>query len=251
MTGTIAFDIGEVVERFPAYRVGMVVATGLRITLDRPGALATLISDEERQTRHTIGDTPLGDIPELGIWRETYRQFGVKKTSYRSSVERLVKKARQGDELPQINTLVDVYNLISLRYRMPVGADDLNHVTSPMAYRFARPGDSFIPLGDPDSAEDPPLPGEVVYADATRVLCRRWNWYQDARSAISPATTEALLNVEAIEPASAARVEEASADLVALLAAFCDAQATWQVFDAAHPTGILIPPLSAGEEARE
>ena len=239
MTGTIAFDIGEVIARFPTFRVGMVVADGLRITAERLAALATLIADEERATQRAIGDAPLGDIPELGVWRETYRQFGVKKTSYRSSVERLVKKARQGDELPHINTLVDVYNLISLRYRMPVGADDLDHVISPVAYRFSRPGDSFIPLGDPSGAEDPPLPGEVVYADANRVLCRRWNWYQDARSAISTGTTRALLNVEAIEPASAARVEAATAELAALLAEFCGAQASWQVFDSAHPSGML------------
>ena len=245
MTGTIAFDIGEVIERFPAFRVGMVVATGLRITTERSDALAAVIAEAERATQRAIGDAPLGDIPELGAWRETYRQFGVKKTSFRSSVERLVKKARQGDELPHINTLVDVYNLISLRYRMPVGADDLDHVISPVAYRFSRPGDSFIPLGDPNGAEDPPLPGEVIYADANRVLCRRWNWYQDARSAISPMTTGALLNVEAIEPASAARVAEATADLVALLAAFCGAHATWQVFDAAHPSGTLEYPAPA------
>ena len=239
VSGAIAFDIGEVIARFPTFRVGMVVADGLRITAERLAALATLIADEERATQRAIGDAPLGDIPELGVWRETYRQFGVKKTSYRSSVERLVKKARQGDELPHINTLVDVYNLISLRYRMPVGADDLDHVISPVAYRFSRPGDSFIPLGDPNGAEDPPLPGEVIYADANRVLCRRWNWYQDARSAISTGTTRALLNVEAIEPASAARVEAATAELAALLAEFCGAQASWQVFDSAHPSGML------------
>ena len=242
MTGMIAFDIGEVVARFPTFRVGMVVATGLRVTPERPTALAALIAAEERATGLAIGDAPLGDVPELGAWREAYRQFGVKKTSYRSSVERLVKKARQGDELPRINTLVDVYNLISLRYQMPVGADDLDQVISPVAYRFSRPGDSFIPLGDPESAEDPPLPGEVVYADANRVLCRRWNWYQDARSAISTGTTRALLNVEAIEPASAARVEAATAELAALLAEFCGAQASWQVFDAAHPSGMLENP---------
>lgn len=242
MSGALAFDIAEVIKRFPTFRVGMVVADGLRVTTERPAALATLIADEERATQRAIGDAPLGDIPELGVWRETYRQFGVKKTSYRSSVERLVKKARQGDELPHINTLVDVYNLISLRYRMPVGADDLDHVVSPVAYRFSRPGDSFIPLGDSNGAEDPPLPGEVVYADANRVLCRRWNWYQDARSAISTETTRALINVEAIESASAARVEEASAELVALLAEFCGAQATWQVFDATHPSGTLEYP---------
>lgn len=250
MSGVIAFDIAEVIARFPTFRVGMVVADGLRITPERPAALATLIADEEQATQQAIGDAPLGDIPELGAWRETYRQFGVKKTSYRSSVERLVKKARQGDELPHINTLVDVYNLISVRYRMPVGADDLDHVISPVAYRFSRPGDSFIPLGADEGAEDPPQPGEVVYADANRVLCRRWNWYQDARSAISTGTTRAIINVEAIEPASAARVEEASADLASLLAEYCGAQATWQVFDAARPSGLLVPPLLVGEGDR-
>lgn len=235
----IAFDISEVIERFPGFRVGMVVSTGLRITSNRPAALAQQIAEAERETRQAIGETPLGDVPELGVWRETYRQFGVKKTSFRSSVERLVKKARQGDELPRINTLVDSYNLVSLCFRMPVGADDLDKLVSPVGYRFARPGDSFIPLGDPAGTDDPPLPGEVVYADAHHVMCRRWNWYQDARSVITTGTTQALLNVEAIEPRSAARVEEASAALAELLATYCGATTTWQVFDARHPTGLL------------
>ncbi|HET8907340.1 MAG TPA: phenylalanine--tRNA ligase beta subunit-related protein [Ktedonobacterales bacterium] len=240
----IQFDIGEVVERFPAFRVGMVVATGLRINSGRPESLQAQITEVERSIRDTIGDLPLGDVPELGIWRETYKQFGVKKTSFRSSVERLVKKVRQGDDLPRINTLVDAYNLISLRYRMPVGADDLDRIVSPVSYRIARPGETFIPLGDPTGADDPPLPGEVVYADGNRVMCRRWNWYQDARSAISTGTTRALLNVEAIEPTSATQVERASAALAELLADVCGAQTTWQVFDAKHPSGALERPAS-------
>lgn len=239
----IVFDISEVIGRFPQFRVGMVVATGLRIAPERPAALADEIAAAEQATRLAIGEMPLGDVPELGIWRETYRQFGVKKTSFRSSVERLVKKAREGSELPRINTLVDIYNLISLRYRMPVGADDLDKLVSPVAYRFARPDDTFIPLGDPSGSNDPPLPGEVVYAGAQGVMCRRWNWYQDARSAISVETRRALINVEAIEPATGSRVEEASAALAGLLEKFCGAAATWQVFDAHHPSGPLeMPP---------
>jgi DNA/RNA-binding domain of Phe-tRNA-synthetase-like protein len=241
----IAFDIREVVERFPGFRVGMVLATGLRIEAGRPMTLVQQISQAERVTRQAIGvDMPLGDVPALGIWRETYRQFGVKKTSFRSSVERLVKKVRQGDELPRVNTLVDIYNLISLRYLMPVGADDVNKVVSPVAYRFARREDTFIPLGDPDGANDPPVAGEVVYADASHVMCRRWNWYQDARSAITIETTQALLNVEAIEPATGAQVEAATADLADLLAEVCGAAVTWQIFDVHYPSGRLEAPLS-------
>ena len=46
---------------------------------------------------------------------------------------------------------------------------------------------------DPD---DPPKPGEVVYADAAKVLCRRWNWRQDARSAVTPATRRVVLTAQ-------------------------------------------------------
>lgn len=239
----IVFDIAEVASRFPAFRVGAIIATGLRIAPERPATLDGQIAEAERATRQAIGETPLGDIPELGVWRETYRQFGVKKTSYRSSVERLVKKVQQGGELPCINSLVDAYNFVSLRYRMPVGADDLDQITSPVGFRFARPGDTFIALGDPEGANDPPLPGEVVYAGGERCLCRRWNWYQDARSAIRATTTRALLTVQAIEPGTVAQVETATATLARLLAEVCGAQTSWQVCDADHPTASLECPL--------
>ena len=243
----IAFEIGEVIERFPRFRVGVVVAIGLRIEAERPAILDEQIAQAERDTRQALGETPLGDVPELGAWRETYRQFGVKKTSYRSSVERLVKKAQQGGELPRVNTLVDAYNLVSLRYRISVGADDLEKLASPVGFRFTRPGDTFIALGDPDAADDPPLPGEVVYADGRHCLCRRWNWYQDARSAISATTTQALLTVQAIELHAAAQVETATTALCDLLAKVCGAATTWQVFDATRPSGTLELPATVGE----
>ena len=36
------------------------------------------------------GKTDLADIPGIAAWRQAYRAFGIKRTSYRSSVERLV-----------------------------------------------------------------------------------------------------------------------------------------------------------------
>ena len=47
-----------------------------------------------------------------------------------------------------------------------------------------------------EDPKDPPKPGEVVYADDRHVLCQRWNWRQDARSAISPATRRAVITLQ-------------------------------------------------------
>jgi DNA/RNA-binding domain of Phe-tRNA-synthetase-like protein len=229
----LTFTIAEIIERFSDFRIGVIVAEGLTIQAERPPALEQAILAAEREAA-ALATTALADIPELRCWREAYKAFGVKKTSYRSSVERLLKRVQQGSGLPRVNNLVDAYNLISLRYRMPVGADDLDRVVSPLGFRFARPGDTFIALGDESAEPDPPAPGEVVYADAEKLLCRRWNWYQDARSPISAATTSAVLTVQALEP-TAALVEEAVTELCALLAAYCGARTSWAVADRERP----------------
>src|SRR6185503_13983361 len=102
----------------------------------------------------------------------------------------------------------------------------------PLAFRFARAGDSFVALGG-DGQDDPPKAGEVVYADEQKCLCRRWNWYQDGRSAISPQTRRAVLTVQALEDEP--RVEVAAEELAGLLTAHCGATVRWAVADRANP----------------
>src|SRR5262249_4725758 len=126
-----------------------------------------------------------------------------------------------GRELGRINAFVDLYNAVSLAHVLPLGADDLDQVTPPLAFRYAREGDSFVDMSDADDDGageiEAPKPGEVVYADAAKVLCRRWNWRQDARSLITPATTRAVVTLQSN---GAGEVERAAADLVALIGRF-------------------------------
>src|ERR1051326_4444934 len=134
------FTIADMLERFPDFRIGIVIAEHLTIPLERPEGLAQALLAAEQEATTALAETALADIPELRCWREAYKAFGVKKTSYRSSVERLLKRVQQGNGLPHVNNVVDTYNLISLRYRMPVGADDLDKVVSPLGVRYTRPG---------------------------------------------------------------------------------------------------------------
>jgi DNA/RNA-binding domain of Phe-tRNA-synthetase-like protein len=226
-----------VVKRFETFRVGVIVSKDLVIQPNRTPELEQLVHKAEETVASAIGDVELGDISELKCWRIVYRAFGEKKTGFRSSVEWLIKGVQQGKGIPRICNLVDLYNTVSILFRMPVGADDLDKVAQPMGFRFSRPGDTFIPLGKQDEP-DPPFPGEVVYADAEKCLCRRWNWYQDARSAINNATTRTVLTVQALEPNSS-RIEEATSNLCSLLVAHCGSRNSWTILDRAHPEVIL------------
>lgn len=235
MTRAVTLDIAEVVGGFPAFRVALVVVEGLTIQEHRPPALAAFVEEAERRIVAELQGVELADIAELRAWRAAYRAFGVKKTSYRSSIERLLKNLQRGAGPPRVNSLVDAYNAVSALYRMPVGADDLDRVTPPLAFRFARPSDSFIALGDPAATADPPKAGEVVYADAEKCLCRRWNWYQDARSAIALHTTRTVLTVQSLADDDA-RLRVAAQHLVQLIAAHNGGRGDWGVADATHPS---------------
>ena len=87
----------------------------------------------------------------------SYRAFGIKKTSYRSSVERLIKRVLAG-RLPKVNALVDLYNLVSIESGFCLGCDDLDAIDGDLVFRFARPGDTFLDMGAGEGEDplDPP-----------------------------------------------------------------------------------------------
>lgn len=230
-------DISEIAADFPEFAAGVAIATGLRIAQARGQALAEEIARREADCRARWAGTELSQIPGIAAWRGAYRRFGIKKTSYRSSVERLVKNVLAGRELPAVNNFVDAYNAVSLAHVMPAGADDLDKVSGDIAFRYARPGDSFLDMAGGDGpAEDPPKQGEVVYADEDKVLCRRWNWRQDARSLVTPATRRAVVTVQANGVGDLAA---ALADLEALLSAHCAARVAITRVSAAAPVAGL------------
>jgi len=236
----LSLDISQVLERFPDFRVALVRAENLTIHRDRGPALHAAVEAVEAEVSALVAARPLADIGELQVWRTAYKAFGVKKTSYRGSAERLLKQIQQGRGLPRVNSLVDTYNAISARHRLPIGADDLAKVVGPLAFRYARPGDNFFALGAAQQLDDPPKPGEVVYADAEKILCRRWNWYQDERGATGAATRGAVLTVQCL--GGAPILDPAVEALCAGLGEFCGARTAWAVAHAGAPRAQVAAP---------
>jgi DNA/RNA-binding domain of Phe-tRNA-synthetase-like protein len=226
----LRISIADITNAFPDYRVAVVVAEDLTIAPERPAALDGLIAEREAAARARWGGAELSAIPGIAAWRAAYKGFGIKQTRYRSSVERLVKNVLAGRPLARVNAFVDLYNAVSLAHVLPLGADDLDRVTPPLAFRYAREGDSFVDMADSETGEGPeaPKPGEVVYADADHVLCRRWNWRQDARSLITPATRRAVVTLQAN---GAGDVAGAAADLIDMIGQFCGGTCRFAVLD--------------------
>jgi DNA/RNA-binding domain of Phe-tRNA-synthetase-like protein len=234
----LQISIADITSAFPDYRVAFVVAEGLTIAPERPAALDALIAEREAAARATWGGTELAQIPGIAAWRAAYKGFGIKQTRYRSSVERLVKNVLAGRPLARVNAFVDLYNAVSLAHVLPLGADDLDRVTPPLSFRYARENDSFVDMADVEVGGEPEAPkaGEVVYGDAGHVLCRRWNWRQDARSIIRPETGRAVVTVQSN---GAGDITAGASDLVDLITKFCGSQSRVAILDRTHRTADL------------
>lgn len=237
-------DLSDLLPRFPDFRVAALVVTDMRVPAERPAALDAEILAREAACRAAWGGRELADIPGVAAWRVAYKGFGIKRTSYRSSVERLVKNVLAERSLVSINGFVDCYNAVSLAHVLPAGADDLAQLTGDVAFRYARPGDSFLDMAgggeDGEAAggpsEDPPKDGEVVLADGAHVLCRRWNWRQDLRSLITTETKAALLTIQSN---GAGNVEAAADDARRLIAMTCGGHIAVHILDRETPSADL------------
>jgi DNA/RNA-binding domain of Phe-tRNA-synthetase-like protein len=174
----------------------------------------TLLNAANAAAREALGDEDMATHPAVAPWRGAYRRFGVKPAKYRSSIENLLRSAR-GDGVRSINPLVDLYNTISMRHFLPCGGEALNAITGDLRLTVARGDEPFVPLGSIE--EQPPAPGEVIYADDLGAICRAWNWREADRTRLTGETTNAVLVIEALPPRTEADLQAACDDLATLL----------------------------------
>jgi DNA/RNA-binding domain of Phe-tRNA-synthetase-like protein len=204
-----------VLERFPGVVGGVIHATGVR-NGPSPAALRDAFEAEQAAAMARIGDTPLSELPSIAAWRRTFRAFGVDPTGYRSAAEALLRRLTKQGSISSINALVDVGNLVAIRYALPVAIFDLRALTGAVTVRFARGDESFTDLGS--GGRESPSEGEVVFVDeAGNVCARRWCWRQSAESAAGPETTDILVTVEGQHESAAADVAAARRDLEELI----------------------------------
>jgi DNA/RNA-binding domain of Phe-tRNA-synthetase-like protein len=204
-----------ILERFPTVVGGVIHATGVT-NGPTPAALAEACRAEAVAVRARLGDTPLSELPTLAAWRRVFRRFGVDPTQYRSAAEALLRRLMKQAELPAIGALVDLANLVSIRYALPVAVFDQRAIAGGTIVRFARGDERWADLGS--SQTEHPEPGEVIFTDeADVVVARRWCWRQSAASAAREDTTEVLVTVEGHHETAVADVTRALDDLATLL----------------------------------
>jgi len=200
---------------FPSVVGGVLIGTA--VNSSPTDSLTALYQGEQRAVKQRLGETPLSDLVTVSAWRNAFRVFNVDPTKYRAASEALLRRLTKKGDIPSVNTLVDIGNLVSIRYELPVAIFDVRDlVGGSLSVRFADGTEKFWPLGVDEPEQ--PTAGEVIFADAAHnVYARRWCWRQSRDSAAREDTTQVIVTVEAHHADAVMTIESALQDLRHLL----------------------------------
>ncbi len=202
----------KIFDAFPGYQAAIVYASDLSNGPSSEQSVAWL-RGAGREAASRFDRNSYKDDPHIRAWQDAFVKFGVKKGKYPASVESLLKRVVSGKELPAINALVDAYNALSLHYVIPVGGEDRDHLASDLELRFMSGTETFDTVNSGASVLEHVDAGEVAWCDAEGVTCRRWNWRQCRRTALTEKTRNAYFVLDRLPPCPEDRLLAAVADL--------------------------------------
>jgi DNA/RNA-binding domain of Phe-tRNA-synthetase-like protein len=110
----------------------------------------------------TIKPEQINTVPQIAAMRQAYKALGKDPSRYRGSAEALLRRVLSGKGLYQVNSVVDINNLVSLESLNPAGTYDLERITPPIELRIGAAGESYKGIGK-DLINIESLP---VFADA-------------------------------------------------------------------------------------
>ena len=121
---------------------------------------------EEVRTKYNV--EALKDNPTVRAYRDFYWKLDIDPTKTRPSGEALLRRVLNGNDLPNISTTVDAYNLASMQTIIPISGFDRDQLNPPFHVRFAG-NEMFTGIG----MDKPMLLTEkmLVLTDEQQVLC--------------------------------------------------------------------------------
>ncbi len=226
----------EIFRDYPNTVIGVVIAQGIDNSKTNP-QVKDLLQSTQDELRKSLTPAALAEHPHITQWLAAYKKFGVnpkkQPPSVKNLAERVIKK-----EIPSINALVDIYNIISLKYLLPAGGEDIDTLRGSLELAIAGNDEPLgLLLGDKEPTK--PQAGEVLYKDDQGFVCRCWNWKEADRTKLTPSTTNAILVLEALPPVSKGLLEEAVHELGELVQKFCGGVVTVALVDVQNPEMVI------------
>jgi DNA/RNA-binding domain of Phe-tRNA-synthetase-like protein len=212
-------------ERFPGLEVFVSDIEGVRVEGKNSG-LELLKEEVVNEINRTYDLATVKDVPIFRAYRDFFWRIGIDPTKNRPAAEALIRRVLAGKPLPTINTLVDAYNLASVKTCISIGAFDSEHIRGDLVLRPARRGEEFMGIG----MEKPlVLEGnEVVVSDSEKLIAIYP--YRDADDTkVTEATTKVLLLICGAPGIDEETLKRAAQTTIDYITRFCGGEGETQI----------------------
>ncbi len=159
------------------------------------------------------------DDPILAGFRELHSKIGRSNRDYVASPEVLTRLFVERGLFPHINIVVDIYNLVSLKTRLALGAHDIVNISGNVALKITNGTESFLPLGK--SEKVPVFPGEYGYIDDGNSVICRMEVLQAEPTKVTEATTGIFVIVQGNANTDDNDVRNGAQEVGKLVTQFC------------------------------
>jgi DNA/RNA-binding domain of Phe-tRNA-synthetase-like protein len=208
----------DIFKMFPDFKRGIIIVKDIDNRLINNNIQQILDKEIEKRAGQNCTEHNF-----IRTWDNTHILFGSNPNKYPPSIKSLLKRIQKGGGFPFVNSVVALFNYISIKYLIPCGGDDITKINGNLCLGFASGNEKFVPLGggEPES----PIRGEVIYYDdlSLNVMCRRWNWRNGDFTKIMDSSKQIVINIDGVGIVSKEIIEEARDELVTLLVDNCNA----------------------------
>jgi DNA/RNA-binding domain of Phe-tRNA-synthetase-like protein len=168
LTDTMKIEIDPSLKRmYEGLAVHEITVEGLSIARETP-ELNGFKKEVANKVHEEYNLERLKDVETIRKYRDFFWRLGIDPTKIRPASEALIRRILQGKDLPNINTAVDAYNLVSIETHIAIGAFDDALLKGQLLMRMAEEGEEFLGIG---MKEPKTLKGqEIVLSDEESLL---------------------------------------------------------------------------------
>jgi len=207
----------NLMQKYPSLIAGIAVIKGVKVVRESPELEA--YKQSFLKNLGEVGKDWIESSKAILSYKKLYRQMDVDWHKKMPSPLALRRRIVQGKDLSRVNTCVDAYNLVVVKYGVSAGAFDLDKLKFPAVLREAHQGEKILPL-----LEDKEIKlneKEICYFDRIGAYNLDFNYKDAQRTLVTEETGNLWINVEGVYEINRIEVERSLQEVVDSIVRFC------------------------------
>ncbi len=142
-------DFSEAIRnKIPGLKLGLLLTKNINVTKDSP------VADRAFEEVHMFisrkfAEAPPAEDEVVGAVRRMYRRIGWEPTRYRPSSEAMIRRIIKNKGLYRINNIVDLANIVSIRFYLPMGLYDSAKINGTIIFDVGRENEVYEGITKP------------------------------------------------------------------------------------------------------